>query len=91
MGDAHSYATGMSPCRKILGVPLHLLLCSRLVTKHWEGPWHPTVVSCKQEEGQQDEGTLPGVTHLLSQGQHVPPSSGLVQFHSGLPALVRLR
>lgn len=87
MGGAHSHATGMSPCRKILGVPLHLLLCSRLETKHWEDPWSPTVVSCKKE-GQQDWGTLPGVTHLPPQGQHVLPSSGLVWFHSGLSALV---
>lgn len=58
----------------------HLLLCRRLGTKGWKGHGVPPQ---RQPAGRKMElGALCRVTCLLTQAQHLPPSSGLHGFHS---------
>lgn len=66
---------GVSPCTKVLGVPLHLLLGSSWESKPREGPWSPTAAGCKQKEGQEDQGHPPA-----AQGQYEPPDLGWLSY-----------
>lgn len=77
---------GVSPCTKLPGVPLHLLLGSSWETKPREGLWSPTAAGCKQKEGQKDQGHPPA-----AQGQHEPPDLGWLSYTGPSCAGVCLR